>query len=211
MNDLQACCLFADSLNMHLTELFIIIIIIVIILFYVRNMYDEVEYVKSKVDGREYLMRRLPDRVEAADLMARINAKLSKLVSHLMKKYGTNGSSGSAKGMVVKQLYKNYNPDSLSEGGTELGYTSYSINKGEKIVLCLRQRDKKLVDENIIMYVAVHELSHLATDEIGHTQKFWDNFKWILQEAIDIGLYTKVDFDNNPQSYCGINISSSVV
>eukprot|EP00798_Chlamydomonas_sp_ICE-L_P024991 gene24991-biopygen19422 len=170
---------------------------------YLRGFYSEVLFVSSDVDGREYLMRRLPDRQNAANLMARINTNLNKLIQHLVAKYPKN--------TVVRQLYDNYNPDALSEGGAELGYTSYSVNKGEKIVLCLRQRDHQLVEENILMYVAIHELGHLATDEVGHTPKFWSNFKWILGEAMSIGLYTKVDFDNEPQKYCGINITSSIV
>jgi hypothetical protein len=188
---------------MRFLEIFVIFILAIIIVAYVRRMYGEVEYVKSPVDGREYLMRRLPDRQEAADMMANINAKLIRLVEHLVAKFPNNP--------VVNQLYRNYNPDVLSEGGVELGYTSYSVNKGEKIILCLRQRDHSLVQENIVMYVAIHELSHLATDEIGHTKKFWENFKWILQEAVSIGIYKKVDFDNQPQKYCGISISSSVI
>eukprot|EP00798_Chlamydomonas_sp_ICE-L_P012895 gene12895-biopygen12850 len=139
---------------------------------YLRGFYSEVVFVSSDVDGREYLLRRLPDRQNAANLMARINSNLNKLVQHLVAKYPKNP--------VVRQLYDNYNPDALSEGGAELGYTSYSVNKGEKIVLCLRQRDHELVEENILMYVAIHELVHLATDEVGHTPKFWSNFKWIL-------------------------------
>eukprot|EP00798_Chlamydomonas_sp_ICE-L_P004136 gene4136-biopygen21847 len=170
---------------------------------YLRGFYSEVLFVSSDVDGREYLLRRLPDRQNAANLMARINSNLNKLVQHLVAKYPKN--------KVVRQLYDNYNPDALSEGGAELGYTSYSVNKGEKIVLCLRQRDHELVEENILMYVAIHELGHLATDEVGHTPKFWSNFKWILGEAMSIGLYTKVDFDNEPKKYCGINITSSIV
>eukprot|EP00798_Chlamydomonas_sp_ICE-L_P007635 gene7635-biopygen17422 len=144
---------------------------------YLRGFYSEVVFVSSDVDGREYLMRRLPDRQNAANLMARINSNLNKLVQHLVAMYPKNP--------VVRQLYDNYNPDALSEGGAELGYTSYSVNKGEKIVLCLRQRDHELVG-----------------GEHPH---------WILGEAMSIGLYTKVDFDNEPQKYCGINITSSIV
>jgi hypothetical protein len=190
---------------MRFLEIFIIFILVVIIISYVRRVYGEVDFVKSRVDNREYLVRHLPDRQEAADFLARVNIKLSKLVHHLVAKFGLDSNK------VVKQLYNNYNPDAFSEGGVELGYTSYSVNKGEKIVLCLRQKDKTFVDENTLMYVAIHELGHLATDEVGHTKTFWDNFKWILQEAVAIGIYTKVDFDKDPQSYCGIKITSSVI
>lgn len=187
----------------YFARIFVVFVIVVIIVGYLRSVYGEVEYVRSNVDGREYLMRQLPNKQEAADLLARVNLKLNKLIQHLAAKYPTK--------QMVQQLYQNYNPDALSEGGVELGYTSYSVNKGEKIVLCLRQRDHTLVDENVIMYVAIHELGHLATHEVGHTKLFWDNFKWILGEAIAIGIYKKVDFDNNPQKYCGINITSSVI
>lgn len=178
-------------------------IMAVIILMYVKQYYGEVEYVKARADGRKYLMRKLPDRAKAADLMAALNARLAKLVRHMVAKFSDDAD--------IKRLYQNYNPDALSEGGTEIGYTSYSVNKGEKIVMCLRQRDNTLVDVNTLVYVAVHELGHLMTDEIGHTPKFWDNFRRLLREAVDIGLYKPIDYASNPQPYCGISISSSVV
>ena len=188
---------------MNFTEVFIVFVMAVTILLYVKHYYGEVEYVKSRVDGRKYLMRKLSDKADAAALMGTTNLALTKLVRHMMAKYSDDPD--------VRQLYENYNPDALSEGGTEIGYTSYSVNKGEKIVLCLRHSDNSLVDANVLMYVAVHELGHLMTDEVGHTPKFWDNFKRLLREAIKIGVYRKVDFAKDPQPYCGIDITSSVV
>jgi hypothetical protein len=185
------------------TEVFIVFVMAVIILMYVKQYYGEVEYVKARADGRKYLMRKMPDRAKAVELMAALNARLTRLVRHMVAKYSDDED--------VKRLYQNYNPDALSEGGTEIGYTSYSVNKGEKIVMCLRQRDNSLVDVNTLVYVAVHELGHLMTDEIGHVQQFWDNFRRLLKEAVDIGLYETVDYAAQPQPYCGISISSSVV
>lgn len=188
---------------MNFTEVFVVFIIAVIILLYIRNFYGEVDYVVAKADGRRYLVRRLPDRQRASEMLAELNHKLTRLVSHMVAKHGANAD--------VQRLYDNYNPDAVSEGGAEIGYTSYSVNKGEKIVMCLRQRDHKFVDGNVIMYVAVHELGHLMTNEIGHTDLFWKNFRWLLREAMSIGLYKKVDFAAEPQQYCGIEITSSVV
>ena len=189
---------------MNFTELFIIFVMIVIILLYIRRYYGEVVYVKAKLDGRKYLMRKLPDRKEAVELMAATNQRLIRLVNHMKAKYGDRRPE-------VVRLYENYDPDALSEGGTEIGYTSYSVNKGERIVLCLRQDDLKLVDSNILMYVAIHELGHLMTDEIGHTTAFWKNFRWILREAVSLGVYNKVDYSTSPKAYCGITINSSVI
>ena len=186
-------------------DFFIVFIIVIILFLYVKSYYAEVTYVKSNIDSRTYLVRKLHDKQKAADLLASINVDLLKLVKHLVAKYPSNEE--------VKRLFENFNPNNISEGSAQSGYTSYSVNKGERIILCIRQKDAEdsFVDKNVIMYVAVHELAHLATESIGHDQRFWDNFKFILQEAVTIGLYKKVDFQNNPQPYCGLKISNSVI
>ena len=52
-------------------------------------------------------------------------------------------------------MVNNFNPNNISESTKDNKYTSYSVNKGEKIVFCLRSRDEKnkLVDINIMMFV----------------------------------------------------------
>ena len=190
-------------MSVSVVEVFIIFIITVILVMYIQHHYGEVEYVKSSIDGKEYLVRNLSDKQKAANYLADINKDLKTLVQHMMAKYPVNE--------YAQQLYKNYNPDAVSEGSIESGYTSYSINKGEKIILCIRQRDKSFVDKNTILYVAIHELAHLMTPEIGHTTLFWKNFKWILEEAVSIKLYTHVDYTEKPSDYCGITITSSVL
>ena len=108
-------------------------------------------------------------------------------------------------------MINNFNPNNITESDENNKYTSYSINKGEKIVFCLRSRDKdnKLVNLNTMMFVAIHELAHLMTKSIGHTKEFWDNMRFLLKKAIDMKIYTKQDFKNNPQPYCGTQITDS--
>ena len=84
------------------------------------------------------------------------------------------------------------------------------INKGEQIILCLRNNDK-LVDINTLFFVVLHEFAHLATESIGHTEEFWDNFRWILEEAMNIGLYIKQEFKIKNVEYCGMTITSSPI
>jgi hypothetical protein len=187
---------------MAFTEFFIVAVMVLIVFMFVRQHYTEVSMVKGP-DGRRYVVRNLPDAKRAARILSSINAKLVRLIAHMERRYPDDPATA--------QLAQNYNPDAISEGGSEVGYTSYSVNKGEKIVLCIRQSDGSFVDENVLIYVAVHELAHLMTDEIGHTPKFWKNFKRIIGEAVDIGMYVKVDFEKSPQPYCGIKIASSVI
>jgi hypothetical protein len=191
---------------MSFLDWFVLFVLIVIVVLYLKKHYTEVDYVKSSIDGRTYLVQRLPDRKEAADTLAILNRDIQKLVKHLMAKYPHKEE--------VRRLYENYNPDNVSEGSPFSGYTSYTINKGQKLILCIRQKDKSqtlIRDMNLLRYVVFHEAGHYASKGIGHTSEFWTNFKFILQEAVEIGLYKKTDYANNPQPYCGIKVSSSVI
>ena len=59
------------------------------------------------------------------------------------------------------------------------------------------------------MFVALHELSHLATKSIGHNDEFWNNFKFLLQESETINIYKPVDYKNNNVDYCGMKIKDN--
>lgn len=181
----------------------IIIVVTIIGAYYIYNYYSNYGLikVKSNVDNEEYTVQIKDDSLEAANLIAKIREKLLILMEHLEKSYGRDDTR-------VILLKKNFRPDRLKEGVTTPGYTSYSINKGEQIVLCLRNNDE-LVDINTLFFVVLHEFAHLATESIGHTEEFWDNFRWILEESINIGLYIKQDFKIKNVEYCGMSITSS--
>ena len=190
---------------MNIAEGFILIIMIVLIIFYIQYQNIEVEYVISSIDGKAYLVKNLPDKKEASNLLAKLNKTLQKLIIKMKEKYPESKD--------VERLISNFSPDSLSEGTETSNYTSYSVNKGEKIVFSLRSRDGQdnLVPLNILKYVAIHELAHLMTKEIGHPPVFWDNFKLLLQVAIDEGLYKHTNYSKKPAKYCGMTIKSSVI
>jgi hypothetical protein len=181
----------------------VILIITILGIYYVYNFYINAGLikVKSTIDNEEYVVQIKDDAKEAADLIASIKGKLNTLLEHLEKSYGNSDKR-------VSMLKSNYRPEKISEGVDTPGYTSYSINKGEQIVLCLRNKDA-LVDINTMMFVVLHEFAHLATESIGHTEEFWTNFKWILEESTNIGIYTRQDFKTNNVDYCGIKITSS--
>ena len=111
----------------------------------------------------------------------------------------------------IRRLYKNFNPEAFSETTPDAKYTSYSVNKGEKIVFCLRvkKEGETLVKENIMTFVSIHELAHLMTKSVGHEPEFWSNFKLLLKISINNGLYKNIDFNSTPKPYCGINITDT--
>ena len=186
-------------------NLILIITAVIIGLFiymYIDNYKKDLVYVKSNVDNKEYLVQRFPDSKKAADLISNVRIKLDKLTNYCYNKDKTK---------AVKRLKEKFNSDSIVEVGKGSKYTSYSINKGEKIVLCLRSRDgnNKLIDENTLTFVAIHELAHIMTLSVGHTPEFWDNFRFLLKRAIQLKIYKNVDYSKNPKKYCGIVVSSS--
>ena len=192
-------------------DIFIIIIILVLVVLFIKKNYGEVEYKKSSIDNKTYLVKKLPDSQKAADILAGINIKIQRFIKHMLSKYA-DAKSDASDAADVKRLYENYNPENISEGTSEHGYTSYTINKGERIIVCIREKDTmKFSDENAVMYVVIHELTHMAITEIGHTPLFWDKFKWFLEEAVQIGIYKKVDYAKNPVNYCGIQLTTSVL
>ena len=159
--------------------------------------------VTSTVDNQKYIVRNLPDKQEAADRLARTREKLIRLMKVLKQKF-------TDKPFVV-QMARNFDadPSRFSESTPDANYTSYSVNKGEKVYMCLRQRNEKeeLVDENIITFVAIHELAHIGTVDIGHTPLFWNNFGWLLKQAEEIQVYEYTDFSAHPVEYCGVKIT----
>lgn len=160
--------------------------------------------VKSTVDGQSYRVRDMGDRQAAADLMARIRLKMKRLKIHLESTFPDKPQ--------VKMLAKNFDAEAhrLGESTPDDEFTSFSVNKGEAVHFCLRQRDGKdesLVDENIVVFVAIHEMGHIITKTIGHGPDFWNNFGWLLQESERIKIYTPQNFAAQPVSYCGMKIT----
>jgi len=160
--------------------------------------------VKSATDGQMYNVRDMPDKQAAADMMGRIRLKMKKLKIHLEASYPDKPQ--------VKLLAKNFDAEAhrLGESTPDDEFTSFSVNKGESVHFCLRQREgdnESLVDENIITFVAIHEMGHIITKTVGHGPDFWNNFGWLIKESERIGIYTHQDFAAHPVSYCGMKIT----
>jgi hypothetical protein len=179
----------------------IFIALVSLLIYYEKNVSD-LTYVESKVSGKKYLCRNVKDKQKAADTLGEVHLRLQKLTDHLKSQKQSKG---------IKNIITRFNPENISESAGGSKYTSYSVNKGEKIVFCIRTKDpqEKLIDINTIMFVAIHELAHLMSDTIGHTSEFWTNMKFLLKHGIDIGVYKYQDYRSNPKPYCGITITDT--
>jgi predicted metal-dependent hydrolase len=186
-----------------LIKFVIVIILLTTIYLYIDTKNSNLIYERADLDGNMYLVRNVDDKAKAVNLLAAIRQKLDRVTEYLVKKYPDRDN--------VARLKTKFRPENIQESESGSKYTSYSVNKGEKIVLCIRSKDKeaRLEDENLLMFVALHELGHIMTVSTGHTDEFWDNFRFLLKESIKIGVYKRQDFKKNPQKYCGTQITDS--
>ena len=186
-----------------------IFIVVLLAAAYIALYFKQSKYplamVKSTVDNEYYLVRNMDDKEDSANRLARVRGKLLILRKYLEQTHKSKP--------FVSQMLRNFDfsASRFSESTPDAKYTSYTVNKGEKIHMCLRQRNdrEELVDENIIMFVALHEVSHAGTASIDHTPEFWNNFAWLLKQAEHTKVYLYTDFAAHPVEYCGVYITDS--
>jgi hypothetical protein len=194
-----------SNLDKHSIFIYIIIAFVIFICLKIYNESDafNLKCILSDVDGERYCVRDREKLQLAADLLAEVTERCKKLVTYCAKKYPDNED--------VQRLVQKFNPTKISETLPTSEFTAYSENKGEKLAFCLNKKkeEDELIDINTLTFVAIHELAHIMTKSEGHKQIFWQNFKFLLENAKDAGLYKPVDYKKQPQSYCGMDITDN--
>ena len=183
---------------------FIILLIVGVALkTYLESDAFNLKCIISTEDGNKYCVRESNKIQLVADLLARVTMKLKKLVEHMKINFPDREN--------VTRLVDNFNPKKISETLPTSVHTAYSENKGEKMAFCVTKKKNglKLIDENTLTFVAIHELSHVGTKSIGHKDEFWKNFKFLLQEAKKIGIYEPEDYKKKPKEYCGMKLTDN--
>lgn len=189
---------------MDYTNLVILFVLFLLIYVLFRQFYNaDREYVISKYNNKQYLVRSMENKNEAAILLSKVGEKLQSLVVKLVNKY--------PKDSRIKTLSKRFNQYAMSETPGYSTYTSYSVNKGERMVFCIRSRTNPLefIDMNTLLFVALHELAHVMTLSVGHNDEFWTNFRFLLAHAIHWKIYSPQNFKDNPKRYCGMTITDT--
>lgn len=195
-------------LDKNLIESVIFCIILFIILYFSITYYNNRNHTYVKADdGNEYRVQITEDNKESANLLSDAITRVKTLLDHLKK--------SESQDIRTKTLLSRFNPNNITENDPQemkSGVTSYTVNKGEKIVVCLRQRNNNFVEINTLMYVIIHELAHICDlTSQQHDEKFWNNFEWLLEHAVNIGIYNYVDYSKDQEPYCGMNITSNVL
>ncbi len=183
-----------DSIFFYIFLAFILLMCLRI--YYESDAFNLKCIIASK-DGNIYCVRERQKIKVAANLLATVTDKCKQMVTYMKEKHPTDPRT-------IK-LVEGFNPKTISETLPTSALTAYSENKGEKMAFCLnkvKEDNNKLIDINTLTFVALHELSHIMTTSIGHKQDFWQNFKFLLENAKEANIYQPVDYKKNPQQYC---------
>tara|TARA_B100000683_G_scaffold264688_1_gene294618 strand:+ start:235 stop:816 length:582 start_codon:yes stop_codon:yes gene_type:complete len=186
----------------NISILFVTLLILLILVnYYVKN--KDLIILKG-TDNRKYRLLDLPGKEKCLEMLVLLNNNTIKIIELLKK--NKNEKKG------INQVIKRYNPDTLSENLENRSLTAYSLNKGEQICICLREpkdENKIITDENTLMFVLIHELAHLMTEEIGHTDNFWKNMAFLLEKGNECGVYNPINYSESPVMYCGVNVNQT--
>lgn len=211
------------------TNIVIIILLIIILYLYFGKQYATLSYTtpsnenfKVRVDTSKQ------NSAVASILLAQCVESMIKLRTYLKEKYSLCTECDNMESIDIlekkkqqldidpetfSRLYRfleRFNEDSFSENNPKSSTedTSYNEDKGHKIAICLRDpRNGQFHDLNSLIFVTLHEVAHSLTVSYGHNDSFWWNFKWLLENAVECGIYKVVDYKKFPEYYCGLDIT----
>jgi len=195
-----------------------IILVLIVVIFYYNNPFISVE-----INGRQWkVIEDYDNNHQAAALLSDVHSSMIEFMRYLKSKYHIDETDDiiAEEGLahekimqgdvykIVDTLLSNYNPDVFYETDNRTTTeTSWTVNKGDAMYICLRDKENpiKLIDRNLVLFVMLHEASHIANyNGWGHPPRFWEVFKFILHEAEESGIMNNVDYSKHPQWYCGL-------
>jgi predicted metal-dependent hydrolase len=150
-----------------------ILIAIIIIFIYIFLFYNKknVVLVAGSDNFTKFLVYNDEQKNESAKLLEGITNNMFKLRDFL---YQNKKNFPEMKDYII-QLNNNLNKDRtlIYENDPKSDLTSFSVNKGEEIALCLKSKKTGTMHNmNLMMYVTIHEMAHIACPEIGHGELF---------------------------------------
>lgn len=176
---------------------------------------DNRRYVIADIDKQQYLVNADKKEVQlkSANLLAEVKVRVKSFIDILFKTYLDHPP--------VERL-RMFDANNIVETQTGTDMTAFMVNKGEQLSLCLHSKHSRNADKedagsnfhynmNLLLYVVIHEMAHVMSKSIGHTNEFYDNFRFLLRVAIKENVYTPVDYMKNPTDYCGVIINESIL
>lgn len=160
----------------------VLLFLLVLILVHCKKKTSNTQVPIKSSSGKEYYVLDSPQKQYVADVLDEVSLRVDKLFEVVPKPQRFKGQFEEA----VPHLGKKF-----------MGYT---VNKGERIALCVEED----TDVNTLMYIVIHELSHVMTDEYGHGEEFYKNMTQLIEVAQKQGIY---EHSQRHEEFCGNRIT----
>jgi hypothetical protein len=196
-----------DKWDKFLTQLSILVVVAIVLYIFTQTYRTEANYVKSNLNNKEYFVQNLDNKENAANLLSIVDNNITIFKTYLSQ----NADKYPEYKPYIKQFTTRVTHLVLYENKPGSKYTSFTVNKGEEMALCLRSKNGQLHDINLIMYVVLHEMSHIACPEVDHTELFKKIFKFFIIVAVQLNIYQNVNYQLDPVEYCGMVINENLV
>lgn len=179
------------------TWIFLIMVLSGVVYFFIKR--QRMIWVCSKRTGKWYYVKNIDGKQEVADLLAMLELRL-----HVFVKKASAMVPDDVRLINIRHRWSGTIYE--VENGKE---AAYSLGKNA-LHLCVREKNGSLTTNiNALMFVLLHELAHIATDDIGHTPTFWKNMTWVLHLAHKTEIYDADDHSPNTTTVCGQALGES--
>ena len=183
-------------------KLLLLCILLIILVFLSKRLYSGNVRQYSKIDNSYYFVKNQHNektKTIVADKLANVSKKGNLLINVIQRDEQLKNQ------IKYKRLLKKWPTLQIDELNIEeKGVFAFNVNKGYKISLCLVDNDV-----NDIMFVFLHELTHIMTYEVGHPPQFWDNFKEILELSIKHDVYKYRNYNDKHAKFCNLVLDST--
>ncbi|AGE49530.1 hypothetical protein ATCVNEJV3_559L [Acanthocystis turfacea Chlorella virus NE-JV-3] len=154
--------------------------------------------VVSDVNGKEYVVIDTGDYQGAADMLAHLEDTSRRFIDAAIAAYPAENH--------LKRV-KKYWTGTLSEI-PQSDTIAYTIEKKD-LYICVRDPSGNIQNFDDLLFVLLHELSHIMNPSFGHDDAFWGQFKRTLEIANKLGYLPYKDYDDYSVTVCGKTISSN--
>ena len=196
-----------------------IILVCIILFIYIYRTYILTEpLISHSVNGKKFkVYDTFDDYQTAGEMLYEIDLRINKLFIHLDKKFIKSNKHDISNVLKerLNKMIKSYDISHLKENfpvevlGDDKPDSSFTLNK-KKMAICLRDdKTKKFHNINDIMFVCIHELSHIINPTYGHPKSFWQYMKFLLHESVEIGIYKPVNYGKKYVKYCNTTLKSN--
>jgi hypothetical protein len=149
----------------------------------------------------DYFSDRLVRKSHSPETKARVNAKLEE-VEQRLHTFLDRAPKDCPKFRRIRKRWNGKLYETAVEDHPEEAL-AYSVDKGRAIHICVIDSNGRLANTNAMLFVAIHELAHVAETTYGHGPSFFETMKYLLEVADKVGVYHYQDHNSSFVSVCG--------